>query len=134
MPANGTKNLIPIRTHERAVELGRKGGSSKSPIKVLSSRINGSLNNKNLSNEQRACISLMADKNFLQAVNNLLQSQLNDASTWSQRTQIAKLLLELIPKQVLNANVSVTMGDQWARDVVGSMFKKQEVEVKCKQV
>jgi hypothetical protein len=35
------ENLIPIRTHERAVELGRKGGQAKSPRKTIASIKNG---------------------------------------------------------------------------------------------
>ena len=104
------KDLIPLnrRSKEEARKIQVKGGQSRSLKKQLSSRINGLLNNKSLSNEQRYMLSLLQDKRFIDVVIELISMNLEDTSNPRRRDKVIAQLTSFIPARQEIVNVDLT--------------------------
>jgi len=104
------KDLIPLnrRSKEEARKIQVKGGQSRSLKKQLSSRINGLLNNKSLSSEQRYMLSLLQDKRFIDVVIELISMNLEDTSNPRRRDKVIAQLTSFIPARQEIVNVDLT--------------------------
>ena len=104
------KDLIPLnrRSKEEARKIQVKGGQSRSLKKQLSSRINGLLNNKSLTSEQRYMFSLLQDKRFIDVVIELISMNLEDTSNPRRRDKVIAQLTSFIPARQEIVNVELT--------------------------
>lgn len=90
------ENLKPIRTTERARELGKKGGQSKSPRKVLASRINGLMKKKDITKQQRFYLGCLKEGNIKELVDGLLAEILLEAETFEHKMKVLSIVGRLI--------------------------------------
>ena len=116
-------NLKPIRTTERAKELGRKGGLTKTPRKALSSRLNG-LSNKKLTAQQKHFVALLKEKRFLDLLVELLALNIEGSKDWDKRNQVIDQLIKIMPKTNLSFEVlTKDEGIDWCKVVNDLAFK-----------
>ena len=104
------ENLIPkdLSKREDHIELSRKGGLSKSPSKVLSSRINGLMNSKKLSGEQKYMLALLKNKKFIDLIIELISMNLEDINRPERRDKVIDQLSKFLPNRNLNMNYNKT--------------------------
>ena len=127
-------NLVDISTRPDHVELSRKGGSVKSERKSVANRVTALRRSDKYSPEQQEVLSLLANRDFLSCVQNLLSVQLDTAATWQQKDTVIKRLISLLPNTLLTASVKINgnVGDLWAHDIVHAALASDGA--KCKQV
>ena len=126
-------NLKPIKTTERAKELGRRGGLSKSPSKVLASRINGSLANKDLTPEQRYMLSLLKEKQFVELITELIAMNLEHIHQPARRDKIIEQLSKFLPTKSINLELSAeeksfTNKYEQFRDIVFDVCSEEQTK------
>lgn len=110
------EHLIPVtKGSERARELGKKGGSSKSTKKQISSRLNGLLASKKLTTEQRYIATLLKDKEYAKLINEFIT--INAAEGYKDPERRDKVIAQsqaMLPK----TNVNVNLGEEHFMKVV----------------
>lgn len=122
------EDLIPIRTTERAKELGRKGGLSKSPIKQFTSRLNGLQNKKGITEEQKIVIALLHDRDFLGAMTELLKYQMIETKDFDRRDKVLKRVQKALPQKYLAVVQNVNGADKIADSIIAEAFGAESKE------
>jgi len=122
------KDLIPLnrRSKEERIIIARKGGKSKSAKKQLSSRINGLMNNKKLTLEQRYMLSLLQDKRFIDVIIELISMNLKDVDSPKRRDKIIEQLTKFIPakQEAINIELKQNSADEIADRIVNKIINE----------
>ena len=102
------QNLIPKDLSKRAdhIEISAKGGRSRSPSKVLASRINGLMTSRKLSKEQKYMLSLLKERKFVDLIIELISMSIEDIENPKRRDKIIDQLTKFLPNKNINLDIS----------------------------
>ena len=118
------KNLKPIHDTNRAKKIGKMGGLSKSAKKVTQSRLNGLLNNKNLSPDMRHILSSMRNRNYSEVLNELISMNVEKADDIEVRNKAIDQLQKFMPTKVMNINTNLNIDVDQDNKEVDAHLKK----------
>jgi hypothetical protein len=99
------KNNLVGKEHKLSVEENIRGGQAKTPAKVLSSRINGLMNRKDLSDDQRYMFALLKDKKISDLMMELISMNLEDAGDVERRDKVIEQLKTFIATRNINLDI-----------------------------
>ena len=106
-----TKDLIPLtKGSQRAKDLGRKGGQSKSPRKQAAARMNGLLGNKKMSRQTAEFYFMVKDGKIANVIYDLVTQNYDEGrKDPERRDKIIQQLQTMLPK--VNINYEITDND-----------------------
>lgn len=105
-----TKNLKPFKKGEkRTIEMARKAGRVKTAKKLAQSRINGLLNSKKLTKEERYILEQMRDRNYSEVLNELISVDVQNIKDDDARRKAIDQLQRFMPTKVMTMNTNVNI-------------------------
>lgn len=106
------------KRHELTRQDSVKGGQVTSPVKALSSRINGLMNSKDLTDDQRYMHGLLRDRKFVDLIMELVSMNLEEAGSSERRDKVIDQLSKLLPTRNINLDVSAGQSGFRSEDYV----------------
>lgn len=100
------REKIKIKTHEQAVEMGRKGGLVCSPKKRLSAIINALKRRKGLTEIQATYLAYIQEGKLDLVADGLLSELVSQRLTSKGKLEVLDRFIKRLPTQTMNLNVN----------------------------
>ena len=119
----------PLTREERV-----RGGSATSPEKIMSSRLNGLLADKKLTDDQRAIIVMLKTNNYKEALSELFLQLIKNYKSEKNIKWVTDRMLKMMPEQVWIHNTSDDKsGKVTMKDLIGEMARRHKEEIDNKE-